>query len=228
MGTALSSTTGSPLRTPLPELQLLTEASTEAGGADLTTHQTSGLWSTSQKALHTNNPELPAVHLTLQHFLVLVIGKSVVVMMDNTAVVGRIKNQGGTQSRSLYRQTVLLLEWGHDKDITLIPSAILGHLNVVADRLSRRLKVINAEWRLSLQVLHHVWCLYGDNPRSISLPHPRPTDCPRSSRHYRTRKRGESTPCPFLGRTCGYTRLHPLPSPKKSCDGCIYHSAKTY
>ena len=46
---------------------------------------------------------------------------------------GQIKNQGGTHLQSLYRQTVLLLEWADSKRITLVPRHIPGHLNVVAD-----------------------------------------------------------------------------------------------
>ena len=141
---------------PLPQLQLFTDASTKAWGPHLTSHQTSGMWSPQQRSLHINNLELLAVHLALQHFLPLVIYKVAIVMTDNTTVVGQIKNQGGTHSWSLYRQTVLLLEWVDSKRITLVLHHILGHLNVVADRLSQWHQTINSEWTLSQQILHHV------------------------------------------------------------------------
>ena len=99
VGTSLSSTTGDSPGHSRPEMQLFTDASTEGRGAHLTTHQTSGLWSTSQKALYINNLELLAVHLAVQHFRLLVIGKAVVVMTDMT-VVGQIKSQGGTHLHS--------------------------------------------------------------------------------------------------------------------------------
>ena len=124
---------GSPPTPPLPLLQLFTDTSTEGWGAHLTSHQTSGMWSPRQRSLHINNLELLAVHLALQHFLPLVINKVMIVMTDNTTVVGQIKNQGGTHSRSLYRQTVLLLKWADSRHITLVPRHIPGHLNVVAD-----------------------------------------------------------------------------------------------
>ena len=154
-------TTRGPPTPPLPQLQLFTDASIEGWGAHLTSHQTFGTWSPRQRSLHINNLELLAVHLALQHFLPLVINKVVIVMTDNTTVVGQIKNQGGTHSRSLYRQTVLLLEWADSKRITLVPRHIPGHLNVVADRLSRRHQTINSEWTLSQQILHHMWRLWG-------------------------------------------------------------------
>ena len=123
------------------------------------------------EALHINNLELLPVHLALQHFLPLVIGKSVVVMIDNTTVVGQTKNQGGTHSRSLYHQTVLLLTWADGKDITLIPCHILGHLIMVADSLSGRHQVINAKSRVLLEVLHHIWHLWGQLTPHQSLCH---------------------------------------------------------
>ena len=154
-------TTRGPPTPPLPQLQLFTDASTEGWGAHLTSHQTSGMWSPRQRSLHINNLELLVVHLALQHFLPLVINKVMIVMTDNTTVVGQIKNQGGTHSRSLYRQTVLLLEWADSQRITLVPRHILGHLNVVPDQLSWRHQTINSEWTLSQQILHHVWRLWG-------------------------------------------------------------------
>ena len=111
---------GGPPTPPLPQLQVFTNASTEGWGAHLMSHQTSGTWSRWQRSLHINNLELLAGHLALQHFLPLVINKVMIVMTDNTTVVGQIKNQGGTHSRSLYPQTVLLLEWADSRHITLV------------------------------------------------------------------------------------------------------------
>ena len=145
---------------PLPQLQLFTDASTKGWGTHLTSHQTSGKWSSLQRSLHTNNLELLSVHLALQHFLPLVISKVVIVMTDNTTVVDQVKNQGDTHSQSLHRQTVLL-EWVDSRRITLTPRHIPGHLNVVADHLSQRHQIIISEWTLCHQVLHHMWCLWG-------------------------------------------------------------------
>ena len=127
-------TTGVPPTSPLPQLQLFSDASIEGWGAHLTSHQTSGTWSPRQSSLHINDLELLAVHFALQHFPPLVINKVVIVMTDNTTVIGQIKNQGGTHSRSLYHQTVLPLEWADSKRITLVPRHFPGHLNMVANR----------------------------------------------------------------------------------------------
>ena len=150
-----------PLHPLLPQLQHFTNASAEGWGAHLTSHHTFGMWTPSQRSLHINNLELLAAHLALQHFLPVVINKVIIVMTDNTTVVGQIKNQGVTHSRSLYHQTVHLLEWADSRHITLVPRHIPGHLNVVADHLSRRQQIMNAKWKLSLQVLHHVWLIWG-------------------------------------------------------------------
>ena len=127
-------------------------------------HQTFGTWSPLQRSLHINNLELLAVHLALQHFLPLVINKVMIVMSNNTMVISQIKNQGGTHSQSLFRQTVLLLEWVDSRRITLVLRHIPGHLSMVADCLSRRHQIINSEWPWSQQILHHMWHLMGPAP----------------------------------------------------------------
>ena len=104
-----------PLTPPLPQFQLFTNASTKGWGAHLTSHQTSGKWSQSQRSLHINKLKLLAVHLTLQHFLPLVINKVMIVMTDNTTIIGQIKNQGSTHSRSLHHETSHLLEWADSR-----------------------------------------------------------------------------------------------------------------
>jgi len=82
-------------------------------------------------------------------------------MTDNTTVIGQIKNQGGTLSRSLYQLTCNLLTWADNYNIRLSPRHIPGHLNVIADRLSRRHQIINSEWTLSPATLLAVWQTWG-------------------------------------------------------------------
>ena len=122
---------------PLLRLQIFTDASSEGWCAHLESDRTSGVWTTSQKSLHSNNLELLAVHLALQHFQPLAINKSVVMMTDNMTVVGQIENQGGSHSRSLYWQPACLFEWADSLHISLIPCHIPGHLNIVANGVRR-------------------------------------------------------------------------------------------
>ena len=50
-----------------------------------------------------------------------------------------------------------LLSWCHPRKIVLRARHIPGHLNVIADKLSRHNQVIQTEWSLSQQVLCSKW-----------------------------------------------------------------------
>jgi hypothetical protein len=99
------------------------------------------------------------------------------VMTDNTTVVGQLKNQGGTLSHDLYLLTKKLLLWADSHKIVLSAQHIPGHLNVLADLLSRRHQVINTEWSLSPQVATRIWKVWGQphvdlfaTPANAKLP----------------------------------------------------------
>ena len=87
------------------------------------------------------------------------------IMTDNSTVVAQIRNQGGTHSRQLHHQTALLLSWADNHSVRLLPRHISGHLNVLADQLSRRHQVLNTEWTLAQPVLTHLWHLLGSTTR---------------------------------------------------------------
>lgn len=154
---------GVPLDHSPPQVIVFTDASTEGWGAhlDQTSIQTEGIWSPSQQELHINNLELLAAFLALQQFLPHVRNKRVLLMTDNTTVVGHIKNQGGTHSRSLYLLTLQLFTWTDQHGIILVPRHIPGHLNVLADRLSRRHQIIQTEWSLSQSIADRIWKVWG-------------------------------------------------------------------
>ena len=150
-----------PLRVPAPELILFTDASTKGWGAHLDHLQAEGLWTVDQQMWHINNLELLTVLLALQQFQSSVQGKSVQIMTDNTTVVGQIKHQGGTHSRELFNLTRQLFQWADEHAVLLVARHIPGHLNVIADRLSRRHQVIHTEWSLAPEVARKLWQLWG-------------------------------------------------------------------
>ena len=86
--------------------------------------------------------------------------KSVVLATDYTTVVAYLKNQGGTHCFSLYSlcREILLLCW--ELQIQLVVRHIPGHLNVLADILSRSLAPVNTEWEL-LQVMFNASVFFG-------------------------------------------------------------------
>lgn len=152
---------GVPLKLSLPQVTLFTDASTDGWGAHVGDLQVGGRWSVAQRELHINNLELLAVLLALEHFKPQVQNSLVMVMTDNTTVVGQIRNQGGTHSRELFDLTVRLFEWADLHRVTLVPRHIPGRLNVIADRLSRQHQVIHTEWSLSPVVARQVWRVWG-------------------------------------------------------------------
>lgn len=153
--------TGVPLLPPTPQLTLCSDASTEGWGAHLNQLQIGGTWTPAQQNLHINNLEMLAVILALKHFKELVQSKTVLLMSDNTTVVAQIKNQGGTHSRELFSLTQQLFLWAHQHQVTVVPRHIPGHLNVIADRLSRQHQVIHTEWSLSPLVAQRIWKVWG-------------------------------------------------------------------
>ena len=144
-----------------PPILLFTDASKEGWGAHLLDSQAEGLWSAEQKLWHINNLELLALHLALKEFLPQVRGRRVLAMTDNTTVVGQVSNQGGTLSRALYTLTKDLFLWCDLHEIALSARHIPGHLNVTADRLSRRHQIIQTEWSLSPSVAKRLWKVWG-------------------------------------------------------------------
>ena len=152
---------GTSLLTSAPDVQLFTDASTTGWGAHIALQQVSGTWTASSQAHHINFLELKAVLLALQHFHQSVRGHHVIVMSDNMTVVGLVKNQGGTHSRELFTLTAELFQWADSHQVILSARHIPGHLNVIADRLSRSHQILPGEWSLCPHVTQRLWKVWG-------------------------------------------------------------------
>ena len=143
---------GQPLHPLQHALQLFTDASNKGWGSHLGDYMTKGLWSRSESALHINLLELKAVLLALKQFEQLCCNQIVLVCMDNTTVVSYINKEGGMNSGSLCALLWRLLLWCNQRQIILRARHIPGHLNVIADKLSRHNQVIQTEWSLLPEV----------------------------------------------------------------------------
>ena len=139
---------GQPLHPLQHALQLFTDASNEGWGTHLGDCTARGLWSRSEGELHINLLELKAVLLALKQFEQLCWSQTILVCTDNTIVVSYINKEGGMKSGSLCALLWRLLLWCNQRQIVLRARHIPGHLNVIADKLSRHKQVIQTEWSL--------------------------------------------------------------------------------
>ena len=128
---------GQPLHPLQHALQLFTDASNEGWGAHLGDYMAKGVWLESESALHINLLELKAVLLALKRFERLCCNQIVLVCTDNTTVVSYINKEGGMKSGSLSALLWRLMLWCNQRQIVLRARHIPGHLNVIADKLSR-------------------------------------------------------------------------------------------
>jgi ribonuclease HI len=144
-----------------PDFLLYSDALKAGWGAHVANLKAQGLWSQEETSWHINALELEALWRGLQVFRAKLQGSHVVAMTDNTTVVAQIKNQGGTKSQQLTKQTTELLMWTQQRQITLTARHVPGHLNVIADSLSRNKQLLPGEWSLNPQVCQSIWKIWG-------------------------------------------------------------------
>ncbi len=127
---------GVPLEQVSRHTVVTTDASSTGWGATCNGQAASGLWTGPRLLWHINCLELWAVHLALQQFRPLLLGKHVLVRMDNTAAVSYINRLGGIRSHRRLQLAHHLLLWSHTQFKSLRALHILGQLNRAADALS--------------------------------------------------------------------------------------------
>ena len=147
---------GQPLHPVKHALQIFTDASKEGWGAHLNEFIARGSWSVPESKLHINYLELKAVFLALKEFQDLCVDKIVLVATDNTTVVAYINKEGGMRSGPLCALLWRILTWCSQRQVTLKARHIPGHLNVIADKLSRLGQIIQTEWSLLPEVFQQI------------------------------------------------------------------------
>ena len=83
---------------------------------------------------------------------------NVAIMCDNVSAIAYLRNQGGTRSQQMAIDTC---EWAEKWSMTLIPRHLPGHLNVLADHLSRRDQFLKTECSLNPAVARRVFRVWG-------------------------------------------------------------------
>ena len=135
----------------LPDLCLFSDASDQGWGAALGDLHLSGLWSPLCSSFSINQRELLAILFAIRGFLPHLRGQTVAIYSDNSTALAYLHKQGGTHSSSLNEVAQVLLRLCEDQSVRLLPQFIPGHLNVLADSLSRRSQVLGSEWTLCHQ-----------------------------------------------------------------------------
>ena len=214
--------TGQPLHPLQHALQIFTDASKEGWGAHLNEYIARGTWSLPESKLHINYLELKAVFLALKEFQKLCIGKMVLVATDNTTVVAYINKEGGMRSGPLCALLWRILTWCTGKQVTLKARHIPGHLNVVADKLSRLGQTIQTEWSLLPEIFQALFqqqaapvCITG------SGPHGHCSGCTQfvMGRSGRIRLPTDS----HIGQSGGEVARLPIPEADHYCPGVAQH-----
>ena len=144
---------GIPLESPLTEAFLFTDSSAVGWGAHMDRRTASG-------AAH-NVLELNAIWLGLQAFEDTLHDSNVAIMCDNVSAIAYLRNQGGTRSQQMCRMAIDTCVWAEKRSMTLMPRHLPGHLNVLADHLSRRDQILKTEWSLNPAVARRVFRVWG-------------------------------------------------------------------
>ena len=113
--------------------------------------------------MYINLLEMKAMFLALQSRRVVVTGRRVTAMCNNSIVVAYVNKQGSTVSRSLCSFASCLLRWTESLNIHLDVRYLPGQSNVLADLLGRRDQVIGTEWSLHPQVVRALLRVWGSS-----------------------------------------------------------------
>ena len=151
---------GCPLHPQEHNTLIFTDASNQGWGAHLENMTVSGNWTDQEKLLHINVLELKAVFLALKSFQNKILDKRVLIATDNATVVSYLNKQGGTHSWDMCLLVWRILAYCNPQNILIRARHIQGCLNVIADSLSRKDKIIQTEWSLHPQIfsiIYKVW-----------------------------------------------------------------------
>jgi len=140
---------------------LYTDSSLQGWGAHVLDSKASGVWSDTWLGQHINVLELKAIWLGLRAFADTLHNSTVAIMCDNTSAIAYVRKQGGTKSSEMSDLASQLCLWAEQHSMTLVPRHLPGHLNVVADQLSRRDQIISSEWSLNQSIVDMVFKTWG-------------------------------------------------------------------
>ena len=159
--------TGAPIHPHVHNTLVFTDASQRGGGAHLNEIVLSGLWSNKEAQLYISVMELKAVFLALKGLQERLQGQRVLICSDNSTVVSYLNKEVGTHSIEMCALLWRILAFTNSRRIQIRARHVSGSLNVIADSLSRRDKVIQTEWSLHQQIFNQICSLAHTNGRPV-------------------------------------------------------------
>ena len=132
-------------------------------GAHLEGNMLPRKWEPQEQCLHINLLEMRAVAKALLGFS-FPPGATVQVSLDNSTVVSYINREGGTHFLSLWKDTELIFQLFINLQISIWAVYIPGKINVIANLLSRQNQTLPTEWSLNLEIMKHLFHLWGSPP----------------------------------------------------------------
>ncbi|XP_053897493.1 uncharacterized protein LOC128844114 [Malaclemys terrapin pileata] len=139
-----------------PSSLLTTDASLIGWGTHLNSFAAQSKWPLSKISLHIHLLELRAVRNTYAHFLPLITGSHIKILMDNIACMYYINHQGEARSLSLCMEAMKLCNWCISHNVTLSVAYLPGTQNMIVDKRSHTFPH-NYKWEMHPLVLHNLF-----------------------------------------------------------------------
>jgi hypothetical protein len=150
--------TGAAFPATSPTLHLYTDASDDGWGASLPHLHLTGLWTPHERMFHMNCKELLAVLKALRKSKIQ--DMTLAVHLDNSTAVRCLHRLGSTRGQVLNRICKLIETNCKLHNLQLLPQYIPGHMNVIADALSRT-RPLPGEWKLDPSVFKRTCQKWG-------------------------------------------------------------------
>ena len=147
------------IRLQKPVLTVITDSSDNGWGAVCGTESTRGLWSLSERELHTNIKETKAVLLGLQVYVKQYRHETVRCLTDNTTAVAYVNHKGGSKCEPCDDIAKDIWEFCEERDLWVMAAHIPGKENVEADRESRA--QCHTEWEIPDNVFKSIQYRWG-------------------------------------------------------------------
>ncbi|XP_045202243.2 uncharacterized protein LOC123555716 [Mercenaria mercenaria] len=143
------------------EITMTCDSSKTGWGGYVNNQVVQGNWSENMSSQHINFLELEAVYRTMSHFLPVLQNKQVLVRSDNITAVQYLNKQGGTHSVKLCNLAQNIWSMALRHNMKLKSAHISGHMNVLADFLSRH-KIQSTEWSLNKTVVKSLFQMWSE------------------------------------------------------------------